>query len=120
MEQNNSLYLLQFALRIVGVFVCYNQAKALNRSTGGWAVAGFFFPVIAMIWVFCLNRKPNQNNVQPTTLKPFTKYYTENGVIEVETAGERKVSINGNPAPNGNYRLNPFESIEVYDGKIKQ
>ena len=41
------------------------------------------------------------------------------GIIEVENTGERKVSINGEPAPDGIYQLNRYESIEVIDGKVK-
>ena len=44
-------------LRIVGLLVCINKAKELNRSTGGWGVFGFLMPIVAMIWVSCL--KPN-------------------------------------------------------------
>lgn len=43
--------IIQFTLRIVGVFVCVNKAKSLNRSTGGWGIFGFFMPIIAMIWI---------------------------------------------------------------------
>ena len=43
--------LFVLALRIVGIFVCVSKAKELNRSTGVWGVLGFFFPVVAMIWI---------------------------------------------------------------------
>lgn len=119
MEQNNGLLLLSLAFRIVGVFVCYNQAKSLNRESGVWAIFGFFFPLIAMLWIFCLKPKPYKNELVSTEPKPFTKFYTENGVIEVENGGNRKVSLNGNSAPNGKYELNRFESIEVFDGRVK-
>ena len=119
MESNSSLLLLQFALRVVGAVVCYNQAQTLNRSAGGWAAAGFFVPVISMIVVFCMKRIPYSNEQPNQTTKPFTKYYTAIGIIEVQNTGERKVSINGSPAPNGTYNLNRFESVNVYDGKIK-
>lgn len=45
------LMIIQFILRIVGVIVCVNKAKELNRSTGGWGIFGFIFPIIAMIWI---------------------------------------------------------------------
>jgi hypothetical protein len=41
--------IIQLLLRIVGVLVCVNKAKSLNRSTTGWGILGFVFPVIAMI-----------------------------------------------------------------------
>lgn len=119
MEQNNGLLFLSLAFRFVGAIVCYSQAKSLNRDAGGWSVFGFFFPLIAMIWVFCLKPKPYKNVISNSEPKPFTKYYTEKGVIEVENGGERKVSLNGITAPNGKYELNRFETIEVFDGKIK-
>lgn len=120
MEQNTGLLFLSFAFRIVGAVVCYRQAKWLNRDAGGWGVLGFFFPLIAMIWVFCLSPKSVKRSEINTTPKPFTKYYTENGVIEVENSGERKVTLNGVPAPDGQYELNRFETIEVFGGKVKQ
>ena len=43
--------IVQLVLRIVGVVVCSNKAKELNRSTGGWGFFGFISPIIAMIWI---------------------------------------------------------------------
>lgn len=48
------LLFLQLILRIVGAVVCSNRAKELNRSSGSWGVLGFIFPIVAMIWVYCL------------------------------------------------------------------
>lgn len=119
-HQNNALALFQLALRITGAIVCYKQAKYLNRNSGSWAFLGFLFPIIAMIWVFCLKHKPaKKTNLPQSAPKAFTRYYTERGIIEVENTGERKVSINGEPAPDGIYQLNRYESIEVIDGKVK-
>jgi hypothetical protein len=53
------LLIIQLVLRIVGVVVCSNKAKELNRSTGGWGFFGFISPLIAMIWIYCL--KPITN-----------------------------------------------------------
>lgn len=117
MEHNSLIAFLQLALRIIGLVVCSKQAKYLNRSTGGWAVAGFIFPVIAMIWVYNIKRKPKKNTI--LAAKPFTTYYTQTGKIEVENNGEKKVTIDGKPAPDGKYQLNNLESIDVYHGKIK-
>lgn len=119
MEQISGLLLLSFIFRVIGAIVCYSQAKSLNRDGGGWAIFGFFLPLIAMIWVFCSKPIPYKNEGVNADLKPFTRYYTENGVIEVENGGERKVYINDMPAPNGKYELNRIESIEVFEGKIK-
>lgn len=38
-------------LRVVGVIVCVNKAKELNRSAGGWGFFGFVSPILAMIWI---------------------------------------------------------------------
>lgn len=46
-----SLVIITLILRIIGVFVCVNKAKELNRSTGGWGLFGFVMPIIAMIWI---------------------------------------------------------------------
>lgn len=43
--------IIQLGLRIVGVIVCSNKAKELNRSTGGWGFFGFVSPILAMIWI---------------------------------------------------------------------
>ena len=48
------IVIMQLALRIIGAIVCVNRAKELNRSTGTWGVLGFIFPIIAMIWIYCL------------------------------------------------------------------
>lgn len=115
MEQNNFLPLLTIGLRIIGAIFCYRQAKWLNRNAVGWSLAGFIFPIIAMIWVYNLSSKKTKIKEVPFS----TKYYTKNGVIEVENEGERKVFVNQKPAPDGNYQLNNFEAINVLDGRIQ-
>ena len=52
--ESGILALFQITLRIVGAIVCSNKATKLNRNSGSWGVAGFFFPIIAMIWIHCL------------------------------------------------------------------
>lgn len=47
----NPAVLIYFIIRIIGVFVCSSKAKELNRSAFGWGLFGFFFPIIAMIWI---------------------------------------------------------------------
>lgn len=52
MEDLKAIFMiLGFVLRIVGVFVCSNKAKELNRSSGSWGFFGFISPIIAMIWI---------------------------------------------------------------------
>jgi hypothetical protein len=49
------IFNLLFAIvRIIAVIVCTRRAKELNRNTGGWGIFGFFFPIIATIWIYCL------------------------------------------------------------------
>tara|TARA_R110001606_G_scaffold376284_1_gene534900 strand:- start:783 stop:959 length:177 start_codon:yes stop_codon:yes gene_type:complete len=50
---------IQLFLRIVGLFVCINKAKELNRSQGGWGFFGFVSPILAMIWIHFM--KPVMN-----------------------------------------------------------
>ena len=50
-------------LRIVAAVVCYNRAKELNRSVGGWAFFGFFMPLVAMIWVYCIKPKEQPSGI---------------------------------------------------------
>lgn len=117
MDNNSVIAILQLGLRVTGAVVCYKQAKWLNREAGGWAIAGFIFPIIAMIWVYNKKHLPKKNII--VVPKTFTQYYTEIGIIGVETEGEKKVTINSKPAPDGKYQLNHLESIEVYNGKVK-
>ncbi|SFJ32620.1 hypothetical protein [Olleya namhaensis] len=51
---NEGAIFIQLILRVIGVLVCVNKAKELNRDTGGWGFFGFVLPVIAMIWIYCL------------------------------------------------------------------
>lgn len=46
--------IIGLGLRIVGTVVCINKAKQLNRDTTGWGIFGFFLPLIAMIWIYCM------------------------------------------------------------------
>lgn len=57
MDENAVITLVGFAIRIVGAIVCSNKAKDLNRNSTAWAFWGFFFPIIAMIWVHLLKPK---------------------------------------------------------------
>ena len=45
------IVIFQLILRVVGIIVCANKAKELNRSTGGWGFFGFASPILAMIWI---------------------------------------------------------------------
>jgi len=59
------LLIFQMILRLVGIIVCVNKAKELNRSQGGWGFFGFIMPIVAMIWVHCIKPKvvwENQSN----------------------------------------------------------
>ena len=49
--ESGVVLIIQLGLRIIGVIVCSNKAKELNRSTGGWGGFGFVSPILAMIWI---------------------------------------------------------------------
>lgn len=49
--EDGTIFLLVLIFRIIGVIVCVNKAKELNRSTGGWGFFGFIMPLIAIIWI---------------------------------------------------------------------
>lgn len=51
---NQGVVVIILILRVVGIFVCSNKAKELNRSQGGWGFFGFASPIIAMIWIHCM------------------------------------------------------------------
>jgi len=46
-----AVLIILLVLRIIGVIVCANKAKELNRSQGSWGFFGFVMPIIAMIWI---------------------------------------------------------------------
>lgn len=45
------IQIIFWGLRIFGGVYCAQKADKLNRSTGGWAIFGLFFPLIAIIWI---------------------------------------------------------------------
>ena len=49
-------FILGFALRIIGIFVCSSKAAELNRNSTSWGFFGFFMPIVAMIIIH--NSKP--------------------------------------------------------------
>lgn len=49
-----ALNMLWLGLRILGPVYCAIKADHLNRSAGAWAVFGFIFPIIAIIWISVL------------------------------------------------------------------
>lgn len=49
--EEGTFTIIQLVLRVVGIIVCVNKAKELNRSQGGWGFFGFVMPIIAMIWI---------------------------------------------------------------------
>ncbi len=51
------LLIFQLVIRFIGAIVCYNKSKELQREPTGWVVFGFFIPIIAMIWIYCLKPK---------------------------------------------------------------
>ncbi len=49
-------------LRVVAPVVCALRAKKLNRNTFGWALFGFFAPLLAMIWIQFMKPKQIKSN----------------------------------------------------------
>jgi hypothetical protein len=49
--EDGVIVVLIIILRVVGLLVCVNKAKELNRSQGGWGFFGFVSPILAMIWI---------------------------------------------------------------------
>ena len=61
-SSNAGVLILVLIVRLVGIIVCVNKAKELNRSQGGWGLFGFFMPIVAMIWVHCIKPKVKWEN----------------------------------------------------------
>lgn len=55
--QTSAFFLISLIIRIAAVFICRVRAKKLNRNVLNWGLFGFFLPVIAMIWIYCLGPK---------------------------------------------------------------
>lgn len=51
MNEGAIIFIIQLILRVVGLLVCINKAKELNRSQSGWGFFGFVSPILAMIWI---------------------------------------------------------------------
>lgn len=49
--EHGVITIIILVIRVVGILVCVNKAKELNRSEGGWGFFGFVAPIIAMIWI---------------------------------------------------------------------
>ncbi|WP_242132904.1 hypothetical protein [Aestuariivivens marinum] len=49
--EDGAFAIIQLVIRVVGIIVCVNKAKELNRGQGGWGLFGFLMPIIAMIWI---------------------------------------------------------------------
>ena len=75
MEQG-VFFIIVLILRIVGVIVCVNKAKELNRSTGGWGFFGFVSPILAMIWIHFM--------------KPVTNW---DKTIDIKTSDKNDVNL---------------------------
>jgi hypothetical protein len=56
------MLIFMMILRLVGIIVCVNKAKELNRSQTGWGFFGFFMPIVAMIWVHNIKPKVRWEN----------------------------------------------------------
>lgn len=55
--QTSGLFLISLIFRIAAVFICRSRAKKLNRNVLNWSLFGFFLPLIAIIWIYCLGPK---------------------------------------------------------------
>ncbi len=48
-------------ISVVFAIVCASLAGGRNRSRVGWAILGFFFPVIALVVLLILGKKNHQS-----------------------------------------------------------
>lgn len=56
---------INIILLVVRIFVtvyCVNKAGELNRNKGGWGIFGFFFPIVAIIWIQFMKPKVDWEN----------------------------------------------------------
>jgi hypothetical protein len=56
--------LFGFVFAIAGAIYCSNRALKLNRNQLGWAIFGFFMPLVAVIWISILKDKHSTQNWQ--------------------------------------------------------
>jgi hypothetical protein len=57
MNESGALAIIWLLLRLAGPIYCAIKADSLNRKTGIWALLGFLFPIIAMIWISTLTKR---------------------------------------------------------------
>jgi hypothetical protein len=43
--------LIAIGFRAFGAYYCSTKATELNREPSGWAIFGFFLPLVAIIWI---------------------------------------------------------------------
>ena len=48
-------------ISVVFAIVCASLAGGRNRSRVGWAILGFFFPIIALVVLLILGKKNRQS-----------------------------------------------------------
>ena len=48
-------------ISVVVAIVCASLAGGRNRSRVGWAILGFFFPIIALVVLLILGKKDRQS-----------------------------------------------------------
>jgi hypothetical protein len=57
MNESGVFAIIWFLLRLAGPIYCAIKADHLNRKPGIWALLGFLFPIIAMIWISTLPKQ---------------------------------------------------------------
>jgi len=72
------LQIILLVVRIIITVYCVNRAGELNRSKTGWGFFGFFFPIIAIIWI--------------QFMKPISLYKKKYGLIQNEEKEEQNES----------------------------
>lgn len=134
-------FFIYLIIRIISAILCVNIAKGLNRNQTGWGIFGFFLPPIALIIISVINNKEiavkDHNELETiihedignTTSKGYEKiwisYPIKQGKLDVEIFKINKfpnkddsVVLNGEPAPDGRYKIGLFDVIKVKDSKV--
>lgn len=124
---------LSLILRVFILIWCYNIAKRQNRNLFGWVLFSFFLPSIALIIIGQLQKIKFYNeesqeinsDLSETATRIVIKETREGKKLQIHsslsvgyTIGD-KVTIDGNPAPNGKYYMGFMDYIIIENGKLK-
>jgi hypothetical protein len=129
------LGLLGLAIKIVFTVWCVRIANRQNRNTFNWGLFAFFFPSVAIIIIGLLRKRKSvepsseseiSDDIESDSLSKIIRKQTIDGLtLEIHsslpagyTLGDT-VTVNGETAPDGEYKIGWMDSLIVRNGRIE-